>query len=103
MRFRCILVLSALVACVGFPNAALAWNETGHMTVALIAYRQLSDSQKQKVAEILKAHPHYKLRLNADLPDGVNADEWAFLRAATWPDRNRPPRKQMQSTLRAGP
>lgn len=89
MRF--VSIVSLLVAIALFPQFALAWNETGHMTVALIAYRRLDDAQKQKIAEILRAHPHYKLYLTANVPSAVNADEWAFLRAATWPDFVRPP------------
>lgn len=102
MRIRCVLLMTFLSS-VLFPTAAGAWNETGHMTVALIAYRQLSDTQKQKVAEILKAHPHYKLRLNAEVPEGVNADEWAFLKAATWPDFVRPSRPGSPEEFYKGP
>src|SRR5690242_1454558 len=88
MRF--VSIVCVVVALVVFPQFAFAWNETGHMTVALIAYRRLDDAQKQKIAEILRAHPHYKLYLSANVPPGVNEDEWAFLRAATWPDFVRP-------------
>jgi hypothetical protein len=62
------------------------------MITALIAYRQLDDATKQKVAAILKAHPHYQLYLAANKPEGVSEDEWAFLRASTWPDFIRPAR-----------
>ena len=78
------------VVCALFSGAGAAWNDTGHMTVAEIAYRQLDDAQKQKVADILKQHPHYQLLLHAHVPEGVDADEWAFLKAATWPDFVRP-------------
>ena len=81
------LVLALVLQCVA---PAQAWNDTGHMVVALIAYRRLSDSQKQQVTEILKAHPHYKLFLLAGKPDDVDAGEWAFMKAATWPDFIRP-------------
>ena len=62
------------------------------MTVALVAYRQLSDHQKQQIAELLKQHPHYQQYLSAQPPKGVNLDEWVFIRAATWPDWVRPSR-----------
>jgi hypothetical protein len=81
----------------------LAWNDTGHMTVALIAYRQLDDTTRQKVGEILRAHPHYKLFLNEYVPEAVNADEWAFLRAAVWPDFVRPSRAGMPEERFKGP
>jgi hypothetical protein len=39
---------------------AAAWHNAGHMTIARIAYQELSDEQKVQVAKILKAHPHYQ-------------------------------------------
>jgi hypothetical protein len=73
------------------------------MTVALIAYRQLDDATKQKVATILKAHPHYKLYLAENKPEGVSEDEWVFLRASTWPDFVRPARPGTEYDLFKGP
>jgi hypothetical protein len=70
--------------------AAFAWNNTGHMTVALIAYRKLTDEQRTQLAAILKAHPHYQSFLLDGKPANVEEGEWAFLKAATWPDFVRP-------------
>lgn len=92
---RRMICLSCLLLSILFPTISFAWNDTGHMTVALIAYRQLSDHQKQQIAELLKAHPHYKLYLSAQVPKGVKEEEWAFIRAATWPDFVRPSRPGM--------
>lgn len=75
----CLLIL----VCAG---QAAAWNSTGHMAVALLAWRQLDDAQRQAVFQLLRAHPHYKRYLSEKCPDGVSEDEWVFLRAATWPD-----------------
>ncbi len=72
---------------------AVAWNATGHMTIALIAYRRLSEAEKQQVGAILKAHPHYESFLLQDKPPDVDAGEWAFLKASWWPDYVRPDRK----------
>lgn len=87
-RLICISILIILCR----PVICFAWNDTGHMTVALVAYRQLSDHQKQQIAAVLKQHPHYQLYLSAQPPQGVNLDEWVFIRAATWPDFVRPSR-----------
>jgi hypothetical protein len=87
---RRFVILAVLIGLIFVPRSAFAWNETGHMTVALIAYRRLDDAQKRQIAEILRAHPHYKLYLTANVPADVNEDEWAFLRASTWPDFIRP-------------
>jgi len=63
---------------------ALAWNDFGHMTVAEIAYQQLTPAARARAAALLKLNPDY-----AKWVKGVaakNQDETAFLRAATWPD-----------------
>jgi hypothetical protein len=86
-RLICCFLLTIFV-----PAVSFAWNDTGHMTVALVAYRQLTDHQKQQIAEVLKQHPHYQMYLSAQPPQGVSLDEWVFIRAATWPDWVRPSR-----------
>ncbi|HEX8524994.1 MAG TPA: S1/P1 nuclease, partial [Tepidisphaeraceae bacterium] len=47
----------------------------------------------KQIAEILKAHPHYEKLLLENRPTEVSAEEWAFLKAATWPDMVRPARQ----------
>jgi len=71
------------------PRAS-AWHNAGHMTIARIAYLELSEAQKIHIARILKAHPHYARFLAAECPAGVAENEWAFMRAAVWPDWVRP-------------
>jgi hypothetical protein len=63
-----------------------AWNSTGHLAVALLAWRKLSREEQAAAARVLRAHPHYDRYLTQDRPQGVPEGEWAFLRAATWPD-----------------
>jgi hypothetical protein len=41
------------------PTTSFAWNYTGHRVIASIAYRQLDDQTKRKIAEVLKKHPAY--------------------------------------------
>jgi hypothetical protein len=79
--FLALAALLALTYC-----RASAWNNVGHMTVAKLAYDQLTDGQKLKAIAILKEHPHYKMFLSTNRPDGVDENEWVFLRASTWPD-----------------
>ena len=87
---RIVAFVVSLLAMIVVAPPARAWNETGHMIVAQIAYRQLDEGQKQQIAAILRTHPHYQLYLTAKVPAGVNEDEWAFMRASTWPDFVRP-------------
>jgi hypothetical protein len=75
-------VLCLLVA----STPALAWNGTGHMVVARLAWRQLTEEQQTKVIAILNKHPHWTDYLAAGHRDGVTEDEWAFMRTATWAD-----------------
>jgi hypothetical protein len=80
------------VIIVSIAPFARAWNDTGHMAVALIAYRQLSDAHRAQVNDLLKQHPHYEQFLAQGREEGVNAEEWAFLRGAFWSDWVRPAR-----------
>jgi hypothetical protein len=73
------------------PVRALAWNDAGHMTVALLAYRHITDDGvRAKLVKTLEKHPHFDLYLAADRPPGVDRDQWVIARAATWPDFVRP-------------
>jgi hypothetical protein len=60
------------------------------MVVAKIAYSQLTEGEKLKIAKILKAHPQYEEFLLKGKPKSVSQEEWVFLKAATWPDSVRP-------------
>ena len=51
-----------------------------------LAWRQLTEKQRDQVSAILKKHPHYEEFLIAQKPEGFSDAEWAFLRAATWAD-----------------
>src|SRR5437867_4484311 len=47
-----------------FPGVARAWNNAGHMTVALIAYRDLNaDGVRLRMLKLLENHPHFVLFL----------------------------------------
>lgn len=87
---RSLIVGLGLVLICGSP--VWAWNDLGHITVAQIAFRQLSADERQAVVQILRQHPHidtyFKKPAGLEIPD----DEWLFLRAATWCDYVRPPK-----------
>ncbi len=64
--------------------ASFAWGPQGHMMVAAIAWRKLTPSVKQELTRLLKLNPEYDTWI-----EGVSdsdADEIAFITAATWPD-----------------
>lgn len=88
LRIGLVLLWLALA----LPAPAFAWHKEGHMAVARTAWYQLEDKHKTRLAVLLKAHPHYEIYLSAERPDKVSEVEWAFVRAATWPDWVREPR-----------
>ena len=81
---RHVFQIAAIAFSLSTP--AKAWNDMGHMVVAELAYQRLTPAQRETIAGILQQHPHYKEFLAAERPDGVPEGQWAFSRAATWPD-----------------
>ena len=77
--------LAVLLLLVG-TSAADAWNDLGHMTVARLAWQELTADERGRVVGFLKSHPHAEEFLTAKRPDAIPEDEWVFLRAATWAD-----------------
>ena len=98
MRFTSTTVVLLLI--LAQANSAFAWNSTGHMAIALLAWKQLDRSQRQAAHVLLRAHPHYQRYLADKRPDDVAEDEWAFLRAATWPDWVRESHEHPESDLK---
>jgi hypothetical protein len=84
---RGLLRLGALaLGCLGAAGSlpAWAWDDFGHMTVAAVAWRQLTPVARTRATQLLRLNPDYSHwidRVAADQRDGV-----AFMRAATWPD-----------------
>jgi S1/P1 Nuclease len=76
----------ALIVLLAAASTCHAWNNKGHMTVARLAWNELTEAERAKILDILKAHPHLDEFLRADRPDNFSEDEWVFLRAATWAD-----------------
>jgi hypothetical protein len=56
------------------------------MTVAKIAYEEMTKQERAAAHDILKNHTHYESYLCKNKPNGPSVEEWVFLRAATWPD-----------------
>jgi hypothetical protein len=84
-RVVCALVVCALVS---IATPARAWNETGHMVVAYLAYKHLTPAARQAVDGLLALHPDietYKTTLPPNWDDDSRKLA-AFMYAATWPD-----------------
>lgn len=81
MKLRA-LALAALLALP--PQTGLAWNAAGHRLSAEIAWQQLDDATRAKVARLLRAHPDYERWLAHG--KGETPERSAFVEASTWPD-----------------
>lgn len=75
LSIACILVLALPMR---------AWNATGHMTTAYIAYQRLDPSIRTRVDTLLKLNPEYQ-HWTAGAPAGEEGLV-AFINAAVWPD-----------------
>jgi hypothetical protein len=78
-----VMVLGLLAA-----SPALAWNETGHMLVAYIAYKHLTPQARAAVDRLLALNPDveaYKATLPPNWDDAARKLA-AFMYASTWPD-----------------
>jgi hypothetical protein len=84
--------LCALFALSFLAFPAQAWNALAHRTVAELVWRQMGPAERQAASDLLRQHPHYKALLVADVPAGLDTNEWVFLNAAAWPDWVRPAR-----------
>src|SRR5947209_326076 len=78
------VILLAIALC--SPTLTLAWNSTGHMTSALIAYRSLTPKAKKEVDGILRHHPDYDRWVSGLPRDQELRNETVFLIASIWPD-----------------
>jgi len=87
---RCVRGL--VLALVFVAPSAFAWNDTGHLIAAMIAYDALPGATRGWALEVIRAHPRFRedfeARLPASLADASATERarWYFGRAAVWPD-----------------
>lgn len=84
MKFFVSALCASLVVA---ASPAHAWNARGHMTVAAVAWSQMTPAAQTRATALLQLNPQY-----ASWTAGVAAaqrDQVAFVKAATWPDELR--------------
>lgn len=92
LKTRALRVLLGLVSLAGFSAPAFAWNDRGHMTVAYIAYKQLTPTTRNRVNALLKLNPRYGdwvATVDQQVPTASADDKnlMIFMIAATWADQ----------------
>jgi hypothetical protein len=94
MFWEQIIIMRALplVLATALPFASVtsanAWDSYGHMSVAYVAYQQLTPQATQRVNELLKLNPNFSEWLGW-VPKGMSTADTnmvIFMLAATWPD-----------------
>jgi hypothetical protein len=89
--FACAMAIVSTMA--GSP--AVAWNDTGHLAIAMAAYEALPQDVRARLDEVVGAFPRFRADLVAPSPDwvvgapAVSQRRWYFAFASTWPDRAR--------------
>ncbi len=73
--------------CVVMSAPAAAWNAKGHMTVAAVAWKNMTPQSRAKASALLRLNPDYPVWVRG-VP-AADVDVVAFLRASTWPDQIR--------------
>src|ERR1043166_5392275 len=88
---KCAAIFCVSLAFLLFRLNVFAWSAAGHQVIAAEAYRELSTDLKQKVTELLKAHPDYAKWEKAFNDDSAKLDlpTFIFMRASVWPDEIR--------------
>jgi hypothetical protein len=82
-----VLTALSLAGALWLPGPARAWNHTGHMVVAQLAYQQLTPDERARVIALLTSHPD--VQMLSGLAGPVQGREYAirlFAHAARWPD-----------------
>ena len=89
-RFRPLspALAAAAAALTLVPVPARAWDDVGHMAIAVVAWRHMTPVARARAVALLRAAPANaglaQLRPNAGGPDA--RDLVLFARASTWPD-----------------
>ncbi len=90
--FRAAHVAAVFVSIALFAPPAAAWNDAGHMVIAVAAYDALPASTQKAAVALLRAHPRFAQDFDRRMPTGLRdasaaqQNRWYFAHAATWPD-----------------
>jgi S1/P1 Nuclease len=82
----------ALALAAGLSGQAFGWNDRGHMSVAYIAYKQLTPTTRDRANALLQLNPKYSdwaATVDKEVPTASVDDKnlMIFMIAATWADQ----------------
>jgi S1/P1 Nuclease len=91
VKLRFVAFLTAAFLAGTLANQSYAWNGRGHMSVAYLAYQQLTPATRDRVKLLLKLNPKYNdwaAAVDKEVPGASAADKdmMIFMIAATWAD-----------------
>jgi hypothetical protein len=89
MQTRQSLPLLTAIAFALLGSSALAWNDTGHKTIALIAWEDLTPAVQVRITALLRKHPQYSTLIQAKSAAEEESQILDFMNAATWADQVR--------------
>ncbi len=81
----------AVMLILATPGVSRAWSYAGHRVIASIAYRQLDEPTRKRVAEVLKKHPAYADLWANRATNGADEALALFWNASVFPDDARRP------------
>jgi hypothetical protein len=81
----------------GLLASSIAWNGPGHMSVAALAYDELSPPQQARLANILRELPDLE-PIRHGFTSGAFTDRELVMAAATWPDLIKQLRRTQRNT-----
>jgi hypothetical protein len=90
LKSTAFLLLFTLLIIGLSPRSALAWNGRGHRLVAWMAFEQLDEKTRNKLAEILRQHPAEKPWWRDARFNPRDARLALFVNASVFPDLARP-------------
>jgi hypothetical protein len=85
---RTQIIFGSLLA-ICCASSAWAWNPAGHMSIASVAYDELTPARRAALVALLKQHPRFDPDFASAMPPGLSPEQqnhWIFMRAAVWPD-----------------
>jgi hypothetical protein len=91
MKKKVLRVLVCLTLLASLGGRACGWNDRGHLTVAYLAYKQLTPSTRDRVNALLQLNPKYSdwsatVEQQAPTASADDKNLMIFMIAATWAD-----------------